>query len=128
METLNNALPLIALSLMSGLIAGMTIASRSKKPEPPKIAGTAIPELGAGLDISKRYDVIYSVSGGDYGTAVIERLHSVQIIGYVGSDEDAPMGKLYMRSRWLVVEFPDQRRAYLMPRAILSLTQAVETA
>jgi hypothetical protein len=92
------------------------------------LAGTVIPELGEGLDISKCYDVIYSISSTDYGTPIVERLNSVRIVGYVGAGEEEEFGKAYMRSRWLVVEFPDQRRAYLMPRAILSLTQSAESA
>jgi hypothetical protein len=45
-------------------------------------------------------------------------------MGYVGKDDDETVGKMYMRSRWLVVEFADGRRAYLMPHAIISLQEA----
>src|SRR5688500_10919798 len=92
------------------------------KKRSPKIAGTAIPEIGEGLDISKRYDIVYS--GGDYGGQIVERLHEVRIVGYVGRDDDEAVSKMYMRGRWLVVEFADGRRAYLMPHSIVSLQES----
>jgi hypothetical protein len=93
-----------------------------KRKKQPKLAGTAIPEIGQGFDISKRYDIVYS--GGDYGSHIVERLEAVRILGYVGKDGDEAVGKMYMRSRWLVVEHSDGRRAYLMPHAIVSLQES----
>jgi hypothetical protein len=46
------------------------------------------------------------------------------IVGYIGKDDDEPVGKMYMPKRWLVVEFVDGRRAYLMPHAIVSLQES----
>jgi hypothetical protein len=89
----------------------------------PKLAGTVIPELGQGLDISKHFDIVYS--GGDHGSHIVERLQGVRILGYVGNDSDQSVGKMYMRSRWLVVEVSDGRRAYLMPHAIVSLLESM---
>jgi hypothetical protein len=101
----------------------VTISSLFKgKKKPPKLAGTAIPETGEGLDIGKRYDIVYS--GGDYGSHFTERLLGVRIVGYIGKDDDEPVGKMYLQSRWLVVEFADRRRAYLMPHAIVSLQES----
>lgn len=88
----------------------------------PKLAGATIPELGEGLDITKSYDIVYS--GGDFSSHFAERLQGVRILGYVGNDSDESVGKMYMRSRWLVVAFPDNRRAYLMPRSIVSLVES----
>jgi hypothetical protein len=65
--------------------------------KPPKLAGTAIPEIGTGLDISKRYDIVYN--SGDYGGQFAERLHGVKIVGYVGRDDDGSVSKMYMRGR-----------------------------
>jgi hypothetical protein len=53
-------------------------------------------------------------------------LEAVRIVGYVGKDDDEALGKMYMRSRWLIVEFSDCRRAYLMPRAIVSLLESAK--
>jgi hypothetical protein len=102
----------------------VTVSSlfKGKKKKPPKLAGTAIPETGEGLDIGKRYDIIYS--GGDYGSQFTERLQGVRIVGYIGKDDDEPVGKMYLQSRWLVVEFADGRRAYLMPHSIVSLQES----
>jgi len=105
-------------------IAGVAaLSSFFQKRMPPKLAGTTIPELGEGLDIKKRYHIVHS--GGDFGSQFVERLQGVRIIGYVGKDDEEALGKMYMRSRWLVVEFSDGRKAYLMPRAIISLQQAL---
>jgi hypothetical protein len=98
------------------------VVSFFQKKIPPKLAGTFIPELEEGIDIQKRYDIVYS--GGDYGSQVKEKLEGVRIIGYVGKDDDETVGKMYLRSRWLVVDFEDGRKAYLMPHAIISLQEA----
>jgi hypothetical protein len=104
-------------------IATLTaVASYFRKKQLPKLAGATIPELNEGLDITKRYDIVYS---GEYGTSFVERLNAARILGYIGQDDEA-VGKMYMRSRWLVVSFPDGRKAYLMPRAILSLQESAE--
>ncbi len=91
--------------------------------KPPKLAGTAIPEIGDGLDIVKRYDIVYS--GGDCGGQFAERIRGVRIVGYVGRQDDESVSKMYMQGRWLVVEFADGRRAYLMPHSIVSLQESV---
>lgn len=108
-------------------IAGIAaLTSYFQKEKPPMLAGTTIPELGEGLDISKRYDIVYS--GGDYGGEFVEHLEGVVIVGYVGQEDDEAVGKMYMRSRWLVVSFSDGRKAYLMPHAILSLQESPESS
>jgi hypothetical protein len=112
---------IVLLFVCGGTIALLSSFLQTKK-KPPKLAGTAIPETGEGLDISKRYDIVYS--GGDYGGQFAERLHGVRIIGYVGRDDDESVSKTYMRGRWLVVEFADARRAYLMPHSIVSLQES----
>jgi hypothetical protein len=123
MEFVGYATTVIVLACFCGMMIA-AIGSFFRKRKPPKLAGTAIPEIGVGLDISKRYDVVYS--GGDYGSQFVERLEAVRIVGYVGKDDDEALGKMYMRSRWLVVEFSDARRAYLMPRAIVSLLESAK--
>jgi hypothetical protein len=102
-------------------LAAMASFFQRKKKKPPKLAGAAIPETGDGLDIGKRYDIVYSA--GEYGSHVGATLHAVRIVGYVGRD-DNEASKMYMWWRWLVVEFPDGRRAYLMPRSIVSLQES----
>lgn len=97
------------------------ISGLRNKPK-PRLAGAVIPILGDGLEISKRYDIVYG--GGDYGSQVVERIEGVRIVGYVGKEDDEAVGKMYIRSRWLVVEFADGRLAYLMPHSIISLTES----
>jgi hypothetical protein len=93
------------------------------KRKSPKLAGTAIPETGEGLDISKRYDIRYSA--GDFGSQFSELFLNVKIIGYIGQDDDESVSKMYVRGRWLVVGFADGRRAYLLPRSIISLQESL---
>jgi hypothetical protein len=112
---------IVLLFLCGWGIAVMSSLFQGRK-KGPRLAGTVIPELGEGLDINKRYDIVYS--GGDYGSHLVERLQNIRIIGYVGKADDEAVGKMYMQSRWLVIEFPDGRRAYLMPHAIISLQEA----
>lgn len=111
---------IVLLFICAGGYAALQSSLQRKKQ--PKLAGTVIPELGQGLDISKRYDIVYS--GGDHGSHIVERLQGVRILGYVGKDGDEAVGKMYMRSRWLVVGFSDGRQAYLMPHAIVSLHES----
>ena len=99
---------------------------QGRKKKQAKFIGTTIPETGEGLDISKRYDIVYS--GGDYGSNIIEKLNGVRIVGYVGRYDEDSDSKMYMRRRWLVVEFADSRRAYLLPHTIASLQEAAPTS
>ena len=125
METVGYVTTVVVLIFLCGA-AYATVASWFEgKKKPPKLAGTAIPETGEGLDISKRYDIVYS--GGDYGSQFVERLSGVRIIGYVGKDSDESVSKAFMRGRWLIVEFADGRRAYLMPHSIVSLQESAPT-
>jgi hypothetical protein len=121
LETVGAVATGIALFFICGAAAAV-VGSYFEGRRAPKLAGTAIPEIGEGLDIGKRYDIVYS--GGDYGGQFAERLHGVRIVGYVGRDDDESVSKMYMRGRWLVVEFADGRRAYLMPHSIVSLQES----
>ena len=115
------AIVIILLSVF-GVFCSIVSMIRKKNKKLPKLAGTTVPQVGEGLDISKRYDIVYS--GGDYSSQFVERLEGIKIIGYVGRDDDESVGKMYLRSRWLVVEFSDGRKAYLMPHAIMSLQES----
>jgi len=112
---------IVLLFICGGLVSWLGTFLRSKKNH-PKLAGTVIPEIGQGLDVNKRYDIVYS--GGDFGSQISERIENVRIIGYVGRADDESLSKQFMRGRWLVVEMTDQRRAYLMPHAIISLVES----
>ncbi len=103
--------------LLSKLLAWWSPAQKA----PPKLLGTEIPELGEGLDLAKRYDIIYS---GEFNAQFVERLNAVLIVGYIGNDGDEYSAKLYMRGRWLALESVDGRRHYVIPRAILSLQES----
>ena len=122
MEVVGYITTVIVLLFVCGGTVGLVGSFFRGKKKPPKLAGTPIPEIGTGLDISKRYDIVYS--GGDYSGQFVERLHGVKIVGYVGRDDDESVSKMYMRGRWLVVELPDSRRTYLMPHSIVSLQES----
>ena len=108
-------------SMAFGVLLSLAIpASRLIiKARPPQIVGAELPFIEASIDLSKRYDIVYGVGHG----ASHERLTGVQILGYLRSDRDQTTGE-YMDSRWLVVELPDGRRAYLRPRSVIWLLEA----
>ncbi len=110
------------LGFFSGVMLSAWLTHRARQQKPAKLAGATIPELGDGLDMSKRYDIVY---GGGYGAQFTEKLLNVTILGYVGREDDESASKFYMRGRWMVVEFPDRRRAYLMPDGILGLQESI---
>ena len=89
----------------------------------PQIVGAELPVTDAKIDLNKRYDIVY---GAGYGGSN-EKLTAVRILGYLRSDRDQTTGE-YMDSRWLVVELPDGRRAYLRPRSVLWLLEAVPSS
>lgn len=113
-----------------GVVAAAFLAAKliqwfaKTPPEQPKLAGTSIPDLGDGLDISKSYDVVY---GGDLHSHFVERLQCVRIVGYVGNEGDESVSKMYMRGRWLAFESKDGRRSYVMPHAIDSLQESARS-
>jgi hypothetical protein len=92
-----------------------------KRPRHPQVAGATLPALGTGLNLSKRYDIVY---GANYGVgATYERLCGARIVGYLPGDHDATSGE-YADSRWLVVELADGRRGYLRPRSVLWIIES----
>lgn len=93
-----------------------------RKGKSPQIGGAELPETDARMDLNKRYDVVY---GAGYGASP-EKLVGVRIVGYLRSDREETTGE-YMSSRWLVVELPDTRRAYLRPQSILWMMEASPT-
>jgi len=100
-------------------VMGMSVARLFLKVRPPQIVGAELPLTDVPIDLSKRYDIVYGAGHG----ATHEKLTNVRILGYLRSDRDQTTGE-YMDSRWLVVELPDGRRAYLRPRSILWLLEA----
>jgi hypothetical protein len=98
----------------------LTVARLVRGARPPQIIGAELPVIDASIDLNKRYDIVY---GAGYG-ADTEKLTSVRILGYLRSDRDQTTGE-YMDTRWLVIELTDRRRAYLRPRSVLWLVEAV---
>ena len=90
--------------------------------QPSRIVGAELALVGAGIDLTKRYDIAYAAGHG----MPAEKLMGVRILGYLRSDRDDTTGE-YMDSRWLVSELPDGRRAYLRPQSILWLVESAPT-
>ncbi|HWE40371.1 MAG TPA: hypothetical protein VG406_27715 [Isosphaeraceae bacterium] len=103
---------LVGAAIMS---AAIYLKQRSQSALRPQIVGAELPSIGEGIDLTKRYDIVYGTSE--------EKLVDIRILGYLRSDRDQTTGE-YMDSRWLVVELPDGRRAYLRPRSVLWLLEA----
>src|SRR4051812_47246460 len=86
----------IVLSFFAGMIVVGYFSARARRAraKSPKLAGSAIPELDEGIDLSRRYDITCS---GEWHSDFVQRFENVRIIGYVGSDNDETVGKMYMR-------------------------------
>jgi hypothetical protein len=111
-------LVILALAMVTGI--PVFVVRLFVKSRPPQIVGAELPVVHETIDLSKRYDIVY---GTGYG-ATHEKLTGVRILGYLRSDRDQTTGQ-YMDSRWLVGELPDGRRAYLRPRSVLWLLEAI---
>jgi hypothetical protein len=109
----------IALGVLGSL--GLAAARLFIRSRPPQIVGAELPATDAGIDLTKRYDIVY----GAGHAGVHEKLSGVRILGYLRSDRDETTGE-YIDSRWLVVEMSDGRRAYLRPRSVLWLLEAAD--
>jgi hypothetical protein len=113
----------VILSAGVGVLGSLTVAvvRRFRKSRPRQIIGAELPVIDARIDLVKRYDIVYGAGHG----AGPEKLTGVRILGYLRSDRDETAGE-YIDSGWLVVELPDRRRAYLRPRSVLWLLEAIE--
>lgn len=111
------------LCAVSAIVPIALVFERFKHTRAPQVAGAELPAVTVGIDLTKRYDIAYGAGDG-YGARVgYEKLTSVRILGYLRGERDATTGE-YTDSRWLVVELPDGRRAYLRPRSVLWLLEA----
>jgi hypothetical protein len=113
----------VVLSAGLGVLGSLTVAvvRRFRKSRPRQIIGAELPVINASIDLGKRYDIVYGAGHG----AGPEKLTGVRILGYFRSDRDETSVE-YMDSGWLVVELPDGRRAYLRPRSVLWLVEAID--
>ncbi len=110
---------LFALGVFS--VIPLAVVQLFRKSRPPQIIGAELPVLDTSIDLGKRYDIVYGESHG----AGPEKLTGVRILGYLRSDRDKTTGE-YMDGGWLVAELPDRRRAYLRPRSVLWLLEAID--
>ena len=90
-------------------------------PRSPELVGQPLPAETFEIDFGKRYD-LHCAAVGDH--AVV--LHRCKIIGSTGPGRHpqvpSPYAELYAQvlpsGRWLVLEMPDGRRAYVPPESI----------
>jgi hypothetical protein len=115
-----------------GLFVGLLIAflfaqrRRTAVDRSALFASGPVPELGAAFDITQRYDITCAAEGRE--ASWVERLQGVTLLGYAGPKRGEPLWHTHVHSRWLVVAFPDGRRAYLLPRSIKMLVQSAGQA
>jgi hypothetical protein len=112
------------LSAGLGVLVSLSVAIVRifRKSRPPQIIGTELPVIDTSIDLRKKYDIVYGAGHG----AGPEKLNGVRILGYLRSDRDKTTGE-YMDGGWLVVELADRRRAYLRPRSVLWLLEAIDS-
>jgi hypothetical protein len=89
---------------------------------PPELVGQPLPAETFEIDFTKRYDLHCVATAGDH----VLVLHRCKIIGSTGpgrhTQVPSPYAELYAQvlpsGRWLVLEMPDGRRAYVPPESI----------
>lgn len=77
--------------------------------------GTEIPQLSANLDLQKRYDLSFDKDDK------LEQHREIKILGSVDRDSDSVFGA---SGRWLVVEFPNGKRAYVPTYSIRAIQES----
>jgi hypothetical protein len=100
-----------------------TQASRAAAARPPEFVGRQVPDATFEIDFAKRYD-FHCFTAGDHGVV----LRGCKILGFTGAgtagrrlsppvDEELALAAGYP-GRWLVLERPDGRRAYVLPESV----------
>ena len=99
------------------------------EPVAPALAGQTVPAQLYKIDFTKRYDLICSgvgTSSSGNGTLVY---HNCRILGFTGvSGKNAqPEYSSYNTDtfdKWVVLELPDKRHAFVPPNAIAAFEEA----
>lgn len=113
----------IVLGAAVGLL-GFAFLNTSFYDEPariPRVGGQEVPQKKFPLDFSRSYHLVTRESGR-------ERVYqNVKILGYTGSTvkdtAGEPSGGYNYFDRWLAIELPDKRRAYLPANSIASIEE-----
>ena len=101
----------------------------AEPPAPPALAGQAVPIQPYKIDFTKRYDLICTgIGSGPSGNGVLQ-YHNCKILGFTGagSKAEGPQYSSYDRDtfdKWIVLELPDKRHAFLPPNAISAFEEA----
>ncbi len=128
---------------VGGMLLGMLVvvlplgyrASRRSEadvPEPPKLAGQAVPRQAFKIDFQRRYHFYLNTGFGQVPAQGGDVYRNCRIVGFTGapSDESVSNSSYYTDSfgAWLVVELPDRRLAYLQPSEIRAFEEAAPAA
>jgi hypothetical protein len=117
----------IAFLLLGGVVGfvclGLFRACMFSGPEQaPMLGGQEVPKENFLIDFSRRYNVV--VTDYNKGSRTYE---NAKILGYTGEtvrESSGGYSKGYGHfGRWLVIELPDRRRAYLSPGNIAYLEE-----
>ena len=116
---------LMAFVLLGGLflLMGKWLAP-PKEPAAPALAGQTVPAQLFKIDFTKRYDLICSGSGNG---ALVYR--NCRILGFTGGGVQAARPQYYSDDtdtfdKWVVLELPDLRHAFLPPSQIEAFEEA----
>lgn len=96
---------------------------------PPALAGQAVPVQPYKIDFAKRYDLICNgIGSGPSGSGSLQ-YRNCRILGYTGAGskpEDSLSSRYYTDTfdKWIVLELPDKRHAFLPPNAISAFEEA----
>ena len=101
----------------------------AEPPVPPALAGQTVPVQPYKIDFTKRYDLICTgVGSGPSGSGSLQ-YRNCRILGFTGAGgkgEEAQSSRYYTDTfdKWIVLELPDKRHAFLPPNAIAAFEEA----
>jgi hypothetical protein len=106
-------------------------ATRTAAARPPEFVGRQVPDATFEIDFTKRYD-FHCLSAGEQGVV----LRNCKILGFTGGgiagrrlspliDEELAQAAGYP-GRWLVLELPDRRRAYVLPESVRLIEESAK--
>jgi hypothetical protein len=131
----NRKLVIVGCVVAGGVVVLAAIAIRNRSEEnrpssrPPELIGQPLPATTFEIDFDKRYDLTCTAAGDH---AVV--LHRCKIVGSTGPGRHPSVPSAYAElyaqamnsGRWLVLELPDGRRAYVPPESVRLIEESAE--
>ncbi len=127
---------IVGVVVVAALLVALLIAARNRSPAtrapapPPELGGGQVPDVTLRIDFEKRYD-FHCFPAGEHGVV----LRRCKVLGTTGPGPQrfrVPAGEEeYLLAggyggRWLVLELPDGRRAYVPPESVRLIEESAD--